>query len=167
MDGQTAVALAELLHADQALLRIYDDALGRVTPETSSALQEAMQDHARHEKALAAALEETEMQSVEPGDDVRALMEEHGRQIRQARDEHEVLNVLMLAEQFNAALYESAEREGLPEELSEIIADQHADERLHASLIAERVPYVEAGHDHNIACMTGGLTDDKNPDDFD
>lgn len=167
MNGQTAAALADLLHADQALITIYDDALSRLSTETASVIESAVDDHRRHEQLLTDALGDAEMQSVEPSEDVQALMREYARQVRTARAEREVLNVLVLAEQFNAMLYDNASRDELPEELDEIITSQHADERLHASLIAERTPQIAMGLDHDLACMTGGLTDDKNPDDFD
>lgn len=167
MNGQTAAALADLLHADQALIGIYGQAATRVSPETASAIQEAIEDHRNHEQMLTEALAEAEMQTIDASEDVQSLMAEHSRQVSQANAEREVLNVLVLAEQLNAMLYGAALREDLPEELSDLIAEQHADERLHVSLIQQRVPLISQGHDHDISCMTGGLTDDKNPDDFD
>lgn len=167
MNGQTAAAVADLLHADQALIRIYDEALTRVSTETAAALEDAVEDHRRHEQLLTEALADAEMQQIDASDDIQSLMAEHERQVRQALNEREVLNSLVLAEQLNAMLYETAQREELPEELEDIITEHHADERLHVSLIAERAPRISQGHDHDLSCMTGGLTDDKNPDDFD
>lgn len=167
MNGQTAAALADLLHADQALIGIYSQAASRVSSDTAAAIEEAIEDHRQHEQLLTEALADAEMQTIDASEDVQSLMAEHARQIGQARGEREVLNVLMLAEQLNAMLYGTALREELPEELSDLIAEQHADERLHVSLIQQQVPKVTTGHEHDISCMTGGLTDDKNPDDFD
>lgn len=166
MNDQTAAAIADLLHADKALLGMYAEAEGRLSIETSAMLRDAMEDHRRHEEVLSGALKDAEMQTIEVSEDMRSLMDEHRRQIRAAREEGDVLDVLVLAERLNAMLYETAKREPLPEELSELIAAHHADERMHVSLIAQRVPEVGRNEGHSVACMTGGLTDDRNPDDF-
>jgi hypothetical protein len=165
MNGQTVSALADLLHADRVLLDLYNEAQGRVSSETATMLEGAVDDHRRHEETLVQALQDAEMQLAEPSEDMQALMAEHLRQVRGAREEIDVLQTIMLAERLNAMLYETAEREDLPEELSEVISAHHADERMHASLIAERTPYVSIP-EHELACMTGGMTDDRNPDDF-
>jgi hypothetical protein len=166
MNGQTATALTNLLYADRALLGMYDEASSRLSEGTVDVLRGAVEDHHRHESFLAEALEAAEMQVVEVSEDLGLLMEEHRHRVRSARDESEVLEVLTLAERLNAVLYEAAEREDLPEELSELLAEHHADERMHVSLLAERAPQVAGHREHEIACMTGGLTDDRNPDDF-
>lgn len=163
MNGQAAAALADLLHADRALLGMYDEAGGRLSTETATILQGAIADHRQHEQTLIEALEDAEMQVVDASEDLENLMAQHARRVHTATEEADVLDALMLAEQVNAMLYEAAERAGLPEELAELIADHHADERLHVSLIEERTPL---DRQHAVACMTGGLTDDVNPDDF-
>ena len=167
MNGQSAAALADLLHADHVLLDLYESAMGSLSAETTQMLSEAIHDHRVHESELLEAIETADLQLSEPSDDVRLLMEEHVMKIARATEEHEVLETLMLAERLNSMLYETAERENMPEELSDVIADHHADERMHASLIAERMPEVSSMGSHAVSCMTGGMTDDINPDDFD
>jgi len=137
-----------------------------MSPETSAVLREAVEDHRRHQLSLAEALEEAEMQPTEPSEDMQLLMEEHGHRVRVARDERDVLDALVLAERLNAMLYERAEQQDLPEELSEVITQQHADERLHVELIAERAPELPVFAEHGLSCVTG-MTDDISPDDFD
>lgn len=166
MNQQAVAAITDLLHADKAMLWMFDEAKGLLSEESSALLDDAVEDHRRHEQVLSSALEDAEMQTVEASEDMLALLDEHKRHIRAARDEADVLDALALAERLNAVLYEAAGREELPEELGEAIAANHADVRMHASLIAERAPQTRTGGDHNIACMTGGMTDDRNPDDF-
>ena len=166
MNGQTATALADLLYADRELIGMYEDASARLSPDTAVLLKEAIDDHQRHEALLSEAVDSIEMQLAEPSEDMQLLMEEHRHRVRMARDERDVLDVLILAERLNALLYEKAEMQDLPEELSEVITEQHADERLNVELIAERAPELSAQSEHGVACMTG-MTDDINPDDFD
>lgn len=168
MDGQTAATLSDLLYADRALMHIYDDIMDRVDSDTAGALREAAEDHRRHGKALETACEQVEMQLSEAGDDIVELMAEHMRLIKSGRDEAALLEALVLAERANSLLYGVAERENLPEELGDLIAEQHADERMHVGILTDRVPHARRiADDHNVACFTGGMTDDINPDDFD
>jgi hypothetical protein len=165
MNDQTAAALTDVLHADRALIGMYGEACRTVSDDTAEVLRSAADDHRRHEALLVEALDDADIPLVEVSLDMRVLMEEHAGRVRSGRDENEILHALMLAERLNSVLYDIAEREALPEELSDLIAEHHADERMHASLIAERTP-LAGGHEHEIACMTGGMTDDRNPDDF-
>lgn len=168
MNGQTAATLSDLLHADRVLMQIYDDVLERVGPETAGALREASDDHRRHGQALEQACAQVDMELAEAGEDIVNLMEEHLRLVRANRDEASLLEGLVLAERANALLYGIAEREDLPEELGDLITEQHADERMHVGMITERAPHVpRISDEHNMACFTGGITDDINPDDFD
>lgn len=168
MNGQTAATLSDLLHADRVLLQMYDDVLGKVGPETAGVLRDASEDHRRHGEALEQACSQVEMELAEAGEDVVELMDEHLRLVRAGRDEASLLEALMLAERANALLYGIAEREDLPEELDDLITEQHADERMHVGMISERAPHVpRISDEHNMACFTGGITDDINPDDFD
>lgn len=167
MNGQSAATLTDLLHTDRQLSEMYGRAMGMVGPDTHDLLREAMEDHRRHEDELARAIESAEMQLQEPGEDVKALLADHVKKIASGGEEREILESLLLAERLNALLYEAAERADLPEELSEVITDHHADERMHASLIAQRMPELGHASSHAVSCMTGGMTDDINPDDFD
>lgn len=168
MNGQTASTLSDLLYADRVLMQIYDDVLDRVGAETASALRDAASDHRRHGAALEQACALVDMELAEAGDDVIELMEEHLRLVRSGRDEASLLEALVLAERANAVLYGFAEREELPEELGDLVAEQHADERMHVGILTDRVPHARRiADEHNVACFTGGMTDDINPDDFD
>jgi hypothetical protein len=168
MNEQAAAALADLLYADKALLAMYEEAAAVMSPETASIVAEAIEDHREHERLLHEALDSAEIPLAEPGEDMLALMEDQSRKVKAAREEADALEGLMLAERVNAMLYAAAGRELLSEELSEIIAEHHADERMHVSLLAERVPHLTgvAAARHGVACITGGMTDDRNPDDF-
>lgn len=168
MNGQTAATLSDLLYADRVLMEIYSEVLEKVSGDTAAALLEAAEDHRRHESALEQACTQAEMELSEAGEDVVDLMNEHLRLVRGSRNESAVLEALVLAERANSVLYGIAEREELPEELGDLIAEQHADERMHVGLITDRVPHsAQLSDDHNVACFTGGMTDDINPDDFD
>ena len=168
MNSQTAAALADLLHADRAIMAMYDDAAEKISAEASALLTDALADHRKHEELLVQALEAAEMQQVEASEDVRAIMDGQSLQIKAAREEGDVLESLVVAERVNSMLYETASREELPEELSELINEHHADVRMHVSILEERVPHLVGSRAarHGISCMTGGMTDDRNPDDF-
>lgn len=168
MNGQTVATLSDLLYADRVLMEIYTEVLDKVSAETSAALAEAAEDHLRHEAALQEACAQAEMDLSVASEDVVELMNEHLRLVRTSRNESAVLEALVLAERANSVLYGIAERDELPEELGDLIAEQHADERMHVNLITDRVPHsAQLSDDHNVACFTGGMTDDINPDDFD
>lgn len=167
MNGRTATAIADLLHADRAMIELYDAAVSKLDPEHAASLESAMEDHRRHERALDDACAEAEMQIVDVSDDLKTLLDEHARIVQSATHDGDVLEALLLAERLNSLLYETAQREDLPEELDEIIADHHADERLHASLITERGSSISPQSAiPDAACMPTGFTDDRNPDDF-
>lgn len=168
MNGQTTATLSDLVYADKVLMSIYTEVLGKVSAETATILADAEEDHRRHQAHLRAACEQAEVDLSEAGEDVVELMNEHLRMVKANRTEQSLLGVLALAERANAMLYEIAEREDLPEELEELVAEHHADERMHVSLLADRAPHVsQIADEHNVACFTGGGTDDINPDDFD
>lgn len=167
MNGRAAATLSDLVHSDKALLEMYRYAVGRLSTDTAAVLADVIDDHERHERLLESACENAEMELSEPADDVSALMEQHLRLLHSAMDEVSMLQTLSLAEHANSLLYGIAEREELPEGLDEVVTGQHADERLHASILSSRIPQASGLTDqHDIACMTHGLTDDRNPDDF-
>jgi hypothetical protein len=168
MNDQAVAALADVLHADRSLLTMYEEASEKVGRELSTMLDEAAADHRKHEQILSGALASAEMQMVEPGEDVREFMEAHISHVRSAREEGDVLETLAVAERVNSMLCAAAAREELPEELTEVIAEHHADERMHASVLEDRAPHHSGSRAarHGISCMTGGMTDDRNPDDF-
>lgn len=169
MNGQTAASLSDLLYADRALAQLYDNAAGKVANEEArTQLTEIAADHRRHERELAEACAQADMQIDDAAEDVVDLMAAHETLVLTARNDGSVIEVLEMAERANAVLYEVAERQDLPEELSDLVVENHADERLHVSMMAEQMPIGRhAANDHDLACMTGGITDDKNPDDFD
>lgn len=138
MNENTVQAISDVSYADRTLLELYQLIAERAASEVGPAFDDAMEDHERHQTALETACEDAELSLGEPGDDVVELMREHVRAVEEARDLQEMLAVLKLAEHANSVLYAVAEREELPEELDELISEQHADERLHVSLIAER-----------------------------
>lgn len=167
MNGQEAATISDLVHSDKVLLEMYRYAVGRLSSETATILADVIDDHERHEGLLESACEQADMEISEPAEDVTALMEQHLRLIRSAMDEVSMLETLSLAEHANSLLYAIAEREDLPEGLDEVVTGQHADERLHASILSSRMPQSSGLTDqHDVACMTHGLTDDRNPDDF-
>lgn len=144
MNGNMAQALSDVAYADRTLLELYQRIVERTSSDVGPAFEDAMEDHQRHQASLETACEQVEIPLGGPGDDVVELMEEHVRAVEEARDVQEMLAVLTLAEHVTSVLYAVAEREDLPEELSDLITELHADERLHVSLFAQGARAVSA-----------------------
>lgn len=165
--NHTAEAMQDVLYAGRVLIQMYDEALPRLGADSASELARVAEEHRERSGRLAEAVDQADFGMAEAGDDMSSLMNAHLRLVRSAIDESSILQTLELAEQTASLLCEVAERYDLPEEVDELVSEQHAADRLHASVLADRVPRTAGVMDaHPVACVTGGMTDDRSPDDF-
>lgn len=172
-DQETAHTLDALLYVDQMTVRLYDEAIARVDEETSATLQKFRDDHQKHVERLQQWSSQKGRQAEQPASDVTALVDEHARVMRASTGQDAAMEALLLAERTNAMLYSAAEDAQTGADIGKMLADFHFDEQRHVSYVEGRVPVLVGmpsaatmGDGHDIACMTGGMTDDKNPDDF-
>jgi len=165
--------LDTLLYLNEMTVRLYDDAAARVSDDVSKHLAEYRDDHQRHAERLREIARKKGRQPEEPAEDTKALASGNAQLVRNATGEDAVMEALLVAARTNAALYETAEGLDLGHDALEIIAEQHADERRHVEYITQHAPQYasvasgpQPGGKEAISCLTGGLTDDRSPDDF-
>lgn len=166
MNGHLSARLSDIMHSDAVLLEMYRFAMPKMSHDTAQVLEDVVEDHERHQVLLGEACEQAEVELPEPAEDVTALMDQYVRLIHTAADETSMLETLSLAEYANSMIYGMAEFEDLPEDLDEVVSGQHADERLHVSLLSSRLDSLPEGATSAATCLPASIVDDRNPDDF-
>lgn len=170
-EQETARTLDALLYMDRMTVRLYDEAIAKLDEQTTATLTKFRDDHQRHEQRLGRLAGGRKPE--DPSDDVKSLVEEHARVMRAAQGRDAIMEALLIAERTNAAMYDAADNLQTSGDISQTLSQHHADEHTHVEFVEQHVPVLAAvisgageSGQHEISCMTGGLTDDRNPDDF-
>lgn len=167
-DRETLAVIGELRHLDEQTVKLYDTAIGKVQErQLTDQLQQFRADHERHVRELGDQMVRMGRKPVGPTEDFRKFLAKELEMLQQASDEAEVMRLLVLAEESAAAEYANTMQHDLPKDVSQLLTKNHDDEVRHVQYVEAHVP-VGAGVSgrHDVACMTGGMTDDINPDDF-
>lgn len=170
--------VSELRHLDEQTVKLYDAVLRKIDDrQTAEQLGRFRGDHERHAQELTRALTSRYDVPQQPTDEFRRYMEEQVTLIERSSGFDEIMQRLLLSEEAAAAEYAAAERLEMTDELSRLVHEFHADEVRHVAWVEQHTPVpagVEGGggwkpsraSGDDISCMTGSLTDDRNPDDF-
>jgi hypothetical protein len=132
--------MASLLYADRKTVELYDEALGKLPEDITSSLKRFRDDHETNAEKVG---KFAEVEQGEPSDEMRVLEDDLKRVLRDARDEVNVLEALLLAERTNAILFRAADETEPPIDQSRLLAKHHEDQQRHTSFIESRIPEVE------------------------
>lgn len=138
-----AARLNELRYLEQQEARIFDLALGEAEGAPfASELEDMRDDHARHERELAALLGIIGAAQADPSHEFMAFVQEQLRLVQGAGSHGELLERLLLAELGGAAAYAELLESGaeLPADLPGRLARQRDDELRHVTVIEALAP---------------------------
>lgn len=192
MEAETRAnqAMESVLYADRKTAELYAKAAGKVSGEVAESLRSLGEDYASNARRLADELDDA---STQPAEEIRLLEQDLLRMIDDAIGEADVLEALLMAERTNGVLFRAADQTEPPISQARLLAKHHEDQQHHARFIEARIPQASrfgAGEpasggmgvhaleadrrhedgstapvDQGLTCITG-MTDDRNPDDF-